>query len=98
MAKLLGISEEIDSCAGLITQSANRTYRRIAPEHKRWIDPEDILQDGLLAAVLSQKKYNGLQVYERCMPTLQRTCQGKYVALVTTPPKSPKPYKFIGPF
>ena len=52
-----GVNSEIDSCAGMIAQSAHRTYRKIGIEHRRWIDPEDIVQDALLAAVESQRKY-----------------------------------------
>lgn len=51
-----GISPQIDSCAGLIAQQALRFYRRVAPEHQRWIDPEDLLQEALLEAVRAERK------------------------------------------
>jgi hypothetical protein len=49
--ELTGISPEIDNCSSLIRSRAAATHRRIPEQHKRWIDPEDVLQDSLIAAL-----------------------------------------------
>ncbi len=56
--QLKGISEEIDSCVGLIQNRANAAYNRVASEHKRWIDPDDLIQDGLIEALEAASKYD----------------------------------------
>lgn len=55
---LKGISPEIDSCVGMIRQQAAHTYRHISPIHRRWLDPEDLIQEGLLAAVQTSQKFD----------------------------------------
>ncbi len=52
-----GVSQKVDSCSGLIVQQALRTHRKLAEEHKRWIDPEDIIQEALMEAVRAEKRY-----------------------------------------
>lgn len=55
MQTIRGISPLIDSCAGLIAQHAFKAHTRLSPEHKRWVDPEDLLQQALLAAVKAER-------------------------------------------
>ena len=55
--QLKNISPKIDSCTGLILQKANGAYQRISPDHQRWIDPEDLIQEGLVAALAAQKTH-----------------------------------------
>jgi hypothetical protein len=57
MFSLKGISPQIDACSGLIFQKATQTYSQITQEHRRWIDLEDLLQEGLLAALKAQSSY-----------------------------------------
>lgn len=57
MQTIQGISTKVDSCAGLISQAAFRAHQSLKPEHKRWIDAEDMLQDALLEAVQAEKRY-----------------------------------------
>lgn len=45
------ITPEVDSCAGLIIREARKYYNRISHAHQRWLDPEDLIQEALLAAV-----------------------------------------------
>lgn len=52
-----GITPDIDSCGGLIVQQTARTYNSIQAHNKRWLDPEDILQEGLIAALSASKSY-----------------------------------------
>lgn len=52
-----GITPNIDSCGGMIAQKAYRAYRRIGDAHRRWIDPEDMVQEGLVAAVAVEKSF-----------------------------------------
>jgi hypothetical protein len=40
----------VDSCSDLIHKKAIRTYKHVAPENKRWIDLEDVIQEGLIKA------------------------------------------------
>jgi hypothetical protein len=51
------VSPLVDSCQRLIHQKAFRTYHRIAPENRRWIDPEDVIQDGIIAAWEAEQRY-----------------------------------------
>lgn len=53
-----GVSPLVDSCAGLIHQKAFRTFRRISPENKRWIDLEDVIQDGIIEAWEASQRYD----------------------------------------
>lgn len=55
---LTGISPKIDSCAAMLTQKAQSSHRRLAPGHKRWIDPEDLLQEGLIAALKVEERHD----------------------------------------
>lgn len=45
------ISRNIASCTGLIISRSRQTYAMIAPEHKRHIDLEDVVQEGYIAAL-----------------------------------------------
>lgn len=58
MQHLKGISPLVDSCAGMIAQQAYKAHRLLPQEHKRWIDPEDLLQNALLEAVAAEKRYD----------------------------------------
>lgn len=55
--QLTGITPLIDSCKGLIAQKTLRAHSHLSAAHKRWIDPADLLQEGLLAAFEAQKGY-----------------------------------------
>lgn len=46
----LGISPNIDSCAGLVAKLALRSYSRLSAEHRRWLDPEDLIQEAYISA------------------------------------------------
>ena len=54
---LKGITPKIDSCGGLIAKKAHGAYRRVSAAHRRWIDPEDLIQEGLLRAHLVEKEH-----------------------------------------
>lgn len=45
------LAHRVESCTGLIVKQANKAYNRLSQDHKRWVDPEDLIQDGRLAAV-----------------------------------------------
>jgi|GEM_PF-5300292 len=51
-------SHSIDSCAGLIALKASKTYRGISPENKRWVDLEDVMQEGLLEAWRAEQHFD----------------------------------------
>lgn len=55
--QLKGVSTKVDSCSGLIAQAAYRAHRRLSAEHKRWVDPEDLMQQALMEAVAAEKRY-----------------------------------------
>lgn len=55
--QLKGISPKIDGCSNLILKKAFSSYQRLPAHHKRWLDPEDLLQESLLAALASEQKY-----------------------------------------
>jgi hypothetical protein len=55
--KLKGISGAVDSCSGMIVQQAYRAHNKLSAEHKRWVDPEDLMQEALLEAVQAEKRY-----------------------------------------
>lgn len=46
-----GLNPNVDSCAGMIVSKALVTWRRLPEVHKRWIDPDDLVQEGLLEAL-----------------------------------------------
>jgi Sigma-70 region 2 len=52
-----GASPAIDSCAGMIAGQALKAYGIIAPEQKRWLDLEDLQQEGMLAALLAERSF-----------------------------------------
>lgn len=52
-----GVTPNIDSCGAMIAQKAMRAYKGISEAHKRWIDPEDMVQEGLVAALSVEKSY-----------------------------------------
>src|SRR5581483_6971647 len=55
MRRVAGISPLIDSCDGMIRKKVGDAFRRISPTNKRWLDEEDLLQELLLAAFLTEK-------------------------------------------
>lgn len=56
LQRITGISSNIDSCGGMIVKQAAVTYHtRISAHHRRWVDPEDIVQDGLVAALETER-------------------------------------------
>lgn len=52
-----GISGRIDGCEKLLYKQTNQMYARINEEHQNWISPEDVLQEGLIAAWKAEQKY-----------------------------------------
>lgn len=52
------VSPAVDSCARMIIQKAQQTYAQIPAENKRYIDFEDVLQEGLLAAWKAEQTFN----------------------------------------
>jgi hypothetical protein len=58
LPQLKGISARIDSCVGMIAKEAFKAHSYLAPEHKRWVDPEDMLQNALLEAVQAERRYD----------------------------------------
>lgn len=58
MFRIEGVSPNIDSCGRMIAKKALSAYRRIGAAHQRWIDPEDLLQEGLIAALTVEKKFS----------------------------------------
>lgn len=53
-----GISARIDGCERLLYKQANHFHNHLPAEHQRWIDLEDVLQEGLLAAWQSEQKFS----------------------------------------
>lgn len=51
------ISANIDSCRAMIAKGARLAYSRIGPAHSRWLDQEDLEQEGLLAAFQAEGTY-----------------------------------------
>ena len=58
-----GVSPLADSCIRLVHQKARRTFNRISPENKRWIDLEDVVQDGFIEAWEASQRYESAQDY-----------------------------------
>lgn len=58
MRSIKGISQKIDSCGGMIHSHARKVHFRIGQSNRGWIDLEDVVQDGLLAAVVAERKHN----------------------------------------
>jgi hypothetical protein len=52
-----GISRMVDSCSDMVHKKAIKTYQHIAPENKRWIDLEDVIQEGLIKAWETEQSY-----------------------------------------
>jgi DNA-directed RNA polymerase specialized sigma24 family protein len=55
------LSPAVDSCARMIYQKAQKTYARIPTENRRYIDFEDVLQEGLIAAWKAEKSFDKRQ-------------------------------------
>lgn len=47
----------VDSCARMVRRKALGTFRQLSPENRRWIDLEDVIQDGFIAAWEASKRY-----------------------------------------
>lgn len=60
--ELTGISPLVDSVGGMIAMQARHVHYCIGKTHRAWIDPEDIIQDGLIFALETEKKYDKSQV------------------------------------
>lgn len=52
-----GISTRIDGCERLLHKQSNQFHSHLPTEHKRWIDLEDVLQEGLIAAWQAETNY-----------------------------------------
>lgn len=50
MPKLIVGDEQIDGIVPMLAQQAYKAYQRLPEEHRRWQDPEDMLQQALLTA------------------------------------------------
>ena len=61
-----GISPMVDSCSDLVHKKAIKTYKHIAPENKRWIDLEDVIQEGLIKAWETEQHFT--QYWEQEKP------------------------------
>lgn len=59
------ISERIDGCERLIAQKAHVAYARLDVNDKRWIDIEDVLQEGRLMAVDAESSYLDVRFVKR---------------------------------
>jgi hypothetical protein len=59
--QLTGISPLVDSCARMICAYAQSSYKRISPTDQRWIEPCDVIQEGLMAAVEAEARYGGIE-------------------------------------
>ena len=51
------VSPLVDSCDRLIFKKAAKTYNRLSPENQRWIDFEDVIQDGFIEAWQAEQRY-----------------------------------------
>ena len=49
-----GISPLVDSVGGMIAQTAYRTHARMSKEHQRWLDVDDLVQEGLIVAHITE--------------------------------------------
>ena len=63
--RITGITKKIDRCSGLIMQQVRRAYRRVTPEHKRWVDEEDMVQEAMLAAILCERDHSSFVALSR---------------------------------
>lgn len=52
-----GISKRVAGCVALIAQKAASAHSRLAESHRRWIDPDDLVQDGLVRALEIDKHH-----------------------------------------
>src|SRR5215471_12629066 len=52
------LSERISGCAAMIKQHAYRVHSAIPAEHRRWIDKADVVQEGYIAALEAESKYD----------------------------------------
>ena len=57
MHQIAGVSPLIDSCGALIASKAAQHYRSVPAAHRRWLDPEDLLQEALVAALYSEASF-----------------------------------------
>jgi Protein of unknown function (DUF3489) len=48
--QLTGISSHVDSCVDMVMLHANKTYRYLSDANRRWIDQDDLIQEGLITA------------------------------------------------
>lgn len=55
--QIQNISPKIDSCGGLIAQKAIATHRHLSEANKRWLDEEDIVQEGVILAWEAEGSY-----------------------------------------
>ena len=58
MFSIVGVSPLVDKCAGLISKHAYLAYGRLSDMDRRSIDPDDLIQQGVMAAVQAQGIYN----------------------------------------
>src|ERR1017187_2469460 len=54
------LSPQIRSCENLIRKKAYAAYRRLPTSHKRWIDPEDLVSEGMVAALQTKGFVEGV--------------------------------------
>jgi len=57
MSSIGSISPLVDSCDKLIHKKALKTFHCISPENKRWVDLEDVIQDGIIEAWEAEQRY-----------------------------------------
>lgn len=53
------ISDNVLSCERMITGAAYQVYRSVPERDRRWIAPEDLLQEAFLAAIETEKVWSG---------------------------------------
>lgn len=58
MQAITGVSPDVDSCSAMILGLTARHYRGVKEEHRRWIDPEDLLQEALIAACAAERGHS----------------------------------------
>lgn len=57
MQLLSGITPRVDTCVPMIVQQARRVYQGMDACNKRWMDEEDVIQEGALAALKADRTF-----------------------------------------
>lgn len=63
---VLSISPNVDSCAALIVKKSLKAYANLSEENKRFIDVEDLMQEGMIEAWKADQRFDPTQKTKYC--------------------------------